>query len=83
MQFSDECASQLSLQQGLAFGVHVRTIFLKDPFHRYWRDVQDALKDAGLMSTVYETMHVMNIPHGPWKSGRWWKEIKECTDTQF
>ena len=35
------------------------------------------------MSTVYETMHVMNIPHGPWKSCRWWKEIKECTDKHW
>ena len=71
VQFADECASQLSIQQGLAHGAHIRTIFFKDPFHRYWRDALDALKDAGLMSTVYEAMHVMNIPHGPWKSGKW------------
>ena len=38
VQFADECASQLSLQQGLAHGAHIRTIFLKDPFHRYWRE---------------------------------------------
>ena len=29
VQFADECASQLSLQQGLAHGAHIRTIFLR------------------------------------------------------
>ena len=55
----------------------------KDPCHRYWRDALDALKDAGLMSTVYEAMHVMNIPHGPWKSGKWWLEMQESMDKHF
>ena len=32
------------------------------------------------MSTAFEQMHVMNIPHGPWKSCKWWKEIQESTD---
>ena len=65
VQFADECASQLSAQQGLAHGAHIRTIFLKDVFHRYWRDVLNSLSDAELMSMVFEALHVMNIPHGP------------------
>ena len=36
-----------------------------------------------LMSTVYEAMHVMNIPRGPWKSGKWWLEMKESMDKHF
>ena len=36
VQFADECASQLSVQQGLAHGALIRTMFLKDTFHRYW-----------------------------------------------
>ena len=82
-QFADECASQLSLQQGLAHGAHIRIIFLKDVFHRYWRDVLNALSDAGLMSMVFEALHVMNIPHGPWKSGKWWREMQESMDKHF
>ena len=35
------------------------------------------------MSTVYEAMHVMNIPHGPWKSGKWWREMQETMDNHF
>ena len=83
VQFADECASQLSVQQGLANGVHTRMFFFKDPFHRYWRDALNALKDAGLMSLVFEILHVMNIPYGPWKSGKWWQEMRECMKEHF
>ena len=45
--------------------------------------MQDALKDAGLTSTVYAAMLVMSIPHNPWNSGRWWNEIQESMDKHF
>ena len=81
--FTDECAYQIGALQGLIHGVNLRCWAFRDPFHRRWNDVTDALKKAGLWSDVLERMHCENLTIGPWKSCRWWREMQQTMQQHF
>ena len=66
--FADECTSQVSLLQALAYGAGVRLWFFCDPFHRIWNDVKLALQEAGLWADVFERLHCENLPTGAFKT---------------
>ena len=80
---NDEHGVQLSLLQGLLTRARIRAIWFRDTFHRYWRDVILALMDAGLWGDVVDRVHCMNLPHGPWRSQKWWRELCEAMDEHF
>ena len=81
--FLDEHGVQLSMLQKVLCRLNLRIVWFRDPFHRYWRDTLLALQDAGLWSDILERMHVMNIPFGPWKSAKWWRDMKDALAQHF
>ena len=81
--FTDECTAQIGVLQGLAHGGKVRLWFFCDPFHRRWNDMKNALKKAGLWSDLLERLHCENLPSGPWKSCKWWGEMRETMLQHF
>jgi hypothetical protein len=55
-----------------------RVIFIKDPSHREWNDVKEALKQAGMWQLVLETTFTWNQPYGPWEGASWFKSHQEA-----
>ena len=81
--FHDEHGVQLSLLQKLMAKMKLRLVSFRDPFHRYWRDLILSAKEAGLWPDVLEFMHVMNLPFGPWKTAKWWQEMRDVMADHF
>ena len=52
---------------------------LRDPSHREWNDVKNALKSAGLWENILETTLCFNAAYGPWDSAAWWKAAREAS----
>jgi len=52
---------------------------LRDPSHREWNDVKNALKSTGLWGTILETTLCFNAAYGPWDSAAWWKAAREAS----
>ena len=74
--FTDECTSQVSLLQGLAYGANLRMWFFCDPFHRMWNDAKLALQEAGLWADVFERLHCEDFPRGAFRTASWWREMQ-------
>ena len=55
-----------------------RVIFIKDPSHREWNDVKEALKQAGMWQLILETTFTWNQPYGPWEGASWFKSHVEA-----
>ena len=81
--FTDECTTQITLLQGLAYGACLRVWFFCDPFHRIWNDVKLALQEAGLWADVFERLHCENLPCGPFRTAAWWREMQEVMREHF
>ena len=81
--FLDEHGVQLSMLQKTLCRLNLRILWFRDPFHRYWRDLLMALQEANLWTDILERMHIMNIPTGPWKSARWWRDITDALAEHF
>ena len=74
---SDEASSNLSLVHWLQWKKGVRLVHLRDPLHREWNDVTDAIRKAGLWSTVLLSSVVFNLAFGPWQGSAWWRKLQE------
>ena len=81
--FADECTSQVSLVQVLAYGADVRLWFFCDPFHRIWNDVKLALQEAGLWADVFERLHCENLPTGAFETPQWGREMQAVMKNHF
>ena len=81
--FTDECTTQITLLQGLAYGACLRVWFFCDPFHRIWNDVKLALQEAGLWADVFERLHCENLPCGPFRTAAWWREMQAIMKEHF
>ena len=74
---ADKASSNLSLFHWLQWKTQLRMVHMRDPLHREWNDVTDALKKAGLWSVVLLTTVVFNLAYGPWKGSAWWRKLQE------
>lgn len=45
----------------------------RDPAHREWNDIRNALKQSGCQQLVLELTFTFNTPYGPWEGGKWHK----------
>lgn len=45
----------------------------RDPAHREWNDIRNALKQSGCSQLVLELTFTFNTPYGPWEGGKWFK----------
>lgn len=74
---TDEASSNLALCHWLMWKTQLRMVHMRDPLHREWNDVTDALEKAGLWSVVLLTTVVFNLAYGPWKGSAWWRKLQE------
>lgn len=58
----------------LTGGLKLRTVWLRDPFHRGWRDWNLAVDHSGWKAVKYQGCLIMNLRHGPWLSSSWWQQ---------
>eukprot|EP00974_Lingulodinium_polyedra_P086450 8376127-Lingulodinium_polyedra.AAC.1 len=75
----DEGSNCLALCWWLQYAANVRMTFVRDIFHRQWRDLTLALKHCGMWSTVLLSSVVYNLHQGPWEGGAWWQETVEAS----
>lgn len=52
-------------------------MFLRDPSHRVWNDSQLALEDIKMWGHALMLQLSINVDHGPWRAGRWFRELQE------
>lgn len=50
----------------------------RDPAHREWNDVRNAMKQSGCSQLVLELTFTFNTPYGPWEGGKWHKSNQEA-----
>ena len=81
--FVDEHGVQLSALQQLLCRFNLRGLWSRDPFRRYWNDVILAAEGSNLWTDIIEHMHIINIPFGPCKSARWWRDTTEALATHL
>ena len=79
----DECGSNLAPLQYMSHHLRMRVMWLRDAAHRTWRDYRLAVGDCDLWPVVYDCMHVLGLPQGPWHSGQWFKGMLEACDQHF
>ena len=72
---SDEGLPQTAMIYFLYYEMRLNIIALKDPAHRCWNDVSNALKACNLYSTVITSALVFNLHYGPWKGAGWFSQI--------
>ena len=76
---SDVLAAIMALQYGFSCNL----TFHADPSHGACRDMERALKMAGLSSYMFLMLVVENIPHGPWADDQRWQQMCEAEEEIF
>lgn len=77
----DESSVNLSALHFLLGGLSARAIWIRDPYHRQWRDFSLACREASLWGSVLELIHCINLPFGPWRSEAWWSTLRGSLNT--
>lgn len=59
-----------------------RTMLLlqRDPAHREWNDIRNAVKQANCNSLVLMLTFTFNTPYGPWEGGKWHKSNQQACE---
>jgi hypothetical protein len=74
---TDEASSNIALVCWMQWQAKLRVCHFRDPFHREWRDCQDAIKRAGLWHCVLLSTVLYNLSHGPWDGSAWFQKLRE------
>ena len=68
--FSDEASPQFCMNMWLLYKLKLCYVPIRDLHHRYWNDVCNGLKKAGMWWVVLSTTFLVNLPFGPWEGVR-------------
>ena len=79
----DEASTNLCAMQFISGHLHLRTLHTRDPVHRFWNDIKNAVKDCDARSDVLECVHILGLMHGPWLCNAWWAAVKAAVDNYF
>eukprot|EP00971_Amphidinium_carterae_P351755 6492266-Amphidinium_carterae.2 len=79
----DECKANLAPLQFASNHLSMRVVWLRDAAHRTWRDFRLAVADSDMWPFIYDIMHVLGVPQGPWHSAQWFKGVVEACEQHF
>ncbi len=72
---TDEGSPQIAMMYFLLYELRLLMVAFRDPAHRCWNDVGNALKSCNLYSTILTSTLVFNLHYGPWKGAAWFSQI--------
>ena len=75
---SDEGSSNLAAVNHLMR--RTRVLLQRDPAHREWNDIRNAIKQCNCNSLVLMLTFTFNTPYGPWEGAKWHKSNKLACD---
>ena len=76
--YADEGAKGMAAMWFLFSRLRARGAWLRDPFHRMWRDWNLAVGEVGWTSTVHEGLIFLNFRFAPWLSQGFWSQLLEA-----
>eukprot|EP00971_Amphidinium_carterae_P326768 6457769-Amphidinium_carterae.1 len=79
----DECGANLAPLQFATNHLSMRVVWLRDAAHRTWRDFRLAVADNDMWPFIYDIMHVLGVPQGPWHSAQWYRGVVEACEQHF
>ena len=71
----DEGSPSYALSWYLQYHERLRSLFIRDNYHREWDDVTLSLRKEGLWPTMLLSQLVFNLAHGPWEGAGWCEKI--------
>eukprot|EP00971_Amphidinium_carterae_P335059 6470721-Amphidinium_carterae.2 len=58
-------------------GLELMGTWDRDPYHRAWNDLKQAIFTSGLGSVWTSALVMLNAVHGPWQSSTWFTDLVE------
>ena len=76
----DEGSPAFSMTWYLLFGRDLRMLPQRDPYHREWNDIKNAVGDNDQWHVILLMTVVFNLPFGPWDGAAWFNKLKDMSD---
>ena len=76
----DEGSPAFSMTWYLLFGRDLRLLPQRDPYHREWNDIKNAIGDNDQWHVILLMTAVFNLPFGPWDGAAWFNKLRDMSD---
>eukprot|EP00971_Amphidinium_carterae_P347347 6489290-Amphidinium_carterae.1 len=76
--FCDEHSINRSALLWACQGMGICGTWDRDPYHRAWNDLKQAIYGAGMSSVWTSALVMLNAVHGPWQSSTWFTDMVEA-----